>query len=161
MRLSLLAGLVAGLALSASPPVSAQDLPDRSPREGVADLRLATAVQLALVDDPRTRPLEVQVGARDGVVAVVGIENAAFQRIATQVARGVPGVRALQGLGAPTDGAEVVPVPIPALPEVHVVRRGDTLYGIARRYSTTLDALVELNGLRSTSIRVGQRIRVR
>ncbi len=44
---------------------------------------------------------------------------------------------------------------------VHVVRRGETLGGIARRYGMSLTQVQRLNGLKSSSVlRVGQRIRV-
>jgi LysM repeat protein len=43
----------------------------------------------------------------------------------------------------------------------HTVRSGDTLYSIARRYGTTVQALQRLNDLGSTDIRAGQRLRVR
>ena len=43
----------------------------------------------------------------------------------------------------------------------HVVRTGDTLYSIAARYGTTVDAIVALNGLSSgTYIHVGQVLRI-
>jgi LysM repeat protein len=42
----------------------------------------------------------------------------------------------------------------------HRVRRGDTLGKIARQYGTSVRAIQRLNGLRSTNIRVGQRLRV-
>lgn len=42
----------------------------------------------------------------------------------------------------------------------HVVRGGDTLSAIARRYGTSVSALCRLNGMRQTAIlRLGQRIR--
>jgi LysM repeat protein len=42
---------------------------------------------------------------------------------------------------------------------VHVVRRGDTLYSLARRYGTTVNAIVQANGLRNRNwIYVGQRL---
>lgn len=43
----------------------------------------------------------------------------------------------------------------------YVVRRGDTLYSIARRYGTTVERLMQANGLRSDWLRVGQRLVVR
>lgn len=54
---------------------------------------------------------------------------------------------------------------IPATPQstskTHVVKSGDTLYGIARRYGTSVDALCRLNGIRAESIlRIGQKIRI-
>lgn len=42
---------------------------------------------------------------------------------------------------------------------VHVVRRGDTLYSVARRYGTTVNAIMRANGLRDANrIYVGQRL---
>lgn len=43
----------------------------------------------------------------------------------------------------------------------HTVAAGDTLYGIARRYTTTVAEIRRLNNLTSDLIRVGQRLRVR
>lgn len=42
--------------------------------------------------------------------------------------------------------------------ETHVVRRGETLSGIARRYGVSVDAIKDANGLRSSTIRSGQRL---
>jgi LysM repeat protein len=42
----------------------------------------------------------------------------------------------------------------------HIVRKGDTLSAIARRYGTTTKALCQKNGIRATStLRLGQKIR--
>jgi LysM repeat protein len=44
---------------------------------------------------------------------------------------------------------------------IHVVQRGEMLYSIARRYGTTVSALVQANGLRNANlIWVGQRLRI-
>jgi murein DD-endopeptidase MepM/ murein hydrolase activator NlpD len=44
---------------------------------------------------------------------------------------------------------------------IHVVQRGETLYGIAQLYGTTVDELVRLNGLLDpSSLEVGQRLLV-
>ena len=159
------------VALLAAPAAHAQ-VADR-----LADLRLATAVRIALVDDGRTRTLDVAVAARDGAVTVRGEVPPAREAVAAEVARSVPGVRRVIGLGdvpeAPTvtvrpvldrpasgESADV-PADAPAGPEYHTVRRGDTLFSLARRYDTTVGAILALNDLRSTDIRVGQRLRVR
>lgn len=42
--------------------------------------------------------------------------------------------------------------------QVYTVRRGDTLFGIAARYGTTVAAIMQANGLRSSVIYVGQRL---
>ena len=43
---------------------------------------------------------------------------------------------------------------------VHRVKRGDTLFSIARLYQTTVSALKSWNRLRTDSIQVGQRLRI-
>jgi LysM repeat protein len=74
---------------------------------------------------------------------------------ASAQARGVA-TRELQELEATTRSAprraeEYVP---------HIVRRGETLTGLARRYRTTPDVLRQLNRLEDDNIKVGQRLRV-
>jgi LysM repeat protein len=50
---------------------------------------------------------------------------------------------------------------VPATGTVHVVQRGETLASIARRYGTSVSALVAANGLRNANlIYVGQRLRI-
>lgn len=46
----------------------------------------------------------------------------------------------------------------PAANEVHVVRKGDTLYGIARRHGMAVDDLKRINDLAGSSLRIGQRL---
>ena len=139
----------------------------------LGDLRLATAVRLALVDDARTRTLDLDVTARDGGVEVSGQVPDADRPTVTAIARTVRGVRAVGGPGAAASGDRAAaPTPIPARPAAsgpdergglvyHTVERGDTLFGLARRYDTTVEAIQVLNGRESSGIRVGQRLRVR
>ena len=51
---------------------------------------------------------------------------------------------------------------VDAAPEkiVHRVRRGDTLFSIAKRYDTTVDELKEWNRLRGNAIQIGQRLTI-
>ena len=42
----------------------------------------------------------------------------------------------------------------------HTVQKGDTLYSLARKYKTTVAALMASNGLRSDLIRIGQVLRI-
>ena len=66
------------------------------------------------------------------------------------------------------EGAFAKPAPKPAAPasytgatEDYVVKSGDTLSGIAKRYHTTVKHLCQLNKIKDTSIlRLGQKIRV-
>jgi len=43
---------------------------------------------------------------------------------------------------------------------IHVVQQGEWLYKIARRYDTTAQAIMEANGLTSTTIHPGQQLRI-
>ena len=53
------------------------------------------------------------------------------------------------------------PKPKPkAGPRYHVVRKGDTLYGLSRRYGRSVYALQQANGIRGNGIRIGQRLRI-
>jgi membrane-bound lytic murein transglycosylase D len=67
---------------------------------------------------------------------------------------------------APVAAARVAAVKeAPASPQaptalVHRVKRGDTLFSIARLYRTTVSALKSWNRLRTDSIQVGQRLRI-
>jgi membrane-bound lytic murein transglycosylase D len=56
--------------------------------------------------------------------------------------------------------AETNDAPRPA-PRVHRVRRGDTLFSVARLYRTTVESLKAWNRLRSDTIKVGQRLTIR
>lgn len=44
----------------------------------------------------------------------------------------------------------------------HTIKAGDTLYGIAKRYKTTIDKLCQLNGItKKTVLRAGRKLRVK
>lgn len=47
-----------------------------------------------------------------------------------------------------------------AQPVSHTVQKGDTLYSLARRYSTTVETLMKLNNLKTPDLRVGQVLRL-
>lgn len=56
---------------------------------------------------------------------------------------------------------QVAPAP-KSSPKYHTVKKGDTLYAIARKYHTTVDKLCKLNRIKETSIlSLGQKIKVR
>jgi hypothetical protein len=42
----------------------------------------------------------------------------------------------------------------------HTVARGDTLYSLSRRYGVSVSAIQSANGIRGTTIQVGQRLRI-
>ncbi len=55
-------------------------------------------------------------------------------------------------------GMQPIPTETPAT--THVVQTGETLFALARRYGTTVDALRSLNALPSDALAVGQQLRV-
>lgn len=63
----------------------------------------------------------------------------------------IPGPTALQSLAAADVRSAV---------RIYRVRRGDTLSGIARRHNTSVASLRSINNLKSSSLRIGQRLRV-
>ncbi len=83
-------------------------------------------------------------------------------------------VQARQELRIPAASASTLPAPAAARPSVaagrpgvgsntrtYLVRSGDTLFSIARQFSTTVAELKRLNGLSGDSIRIGARLSVR
>jgi LysM repeat protein len=59
----------------------------------------------------------------------------------------------------PTITSTPTPTPTPPSKQiVHVVQPGDTLFSLARRYGTTVEAIMALNRLPNTTIRVGQQL---
>jgi LysM repeat protein len=50
----------------------------------------------------------------------------------------------------------------PAIPPTttYVVKKGDTLYGIATTYGTTVAEIKRINGLTSNSLKIGQKLQV-
>jgi LysM repeat protein/RNA polymerase subunit RPABC4/transcription elongation factor Spt4 len=55
----------------------------------------------------------------------------------------------------------VTPTPsVTATPFIHIVEAGDTLYDIAARYGTTVESIMEANGLTSTRLSVGQQLTI-
>jgi LysM repeat protein len=58
---------------------------------------------------------------------------------------------------------ETQPTPTQPTPEgvYHTVVKGETLYGISKRYGTTVDNLLQLNNLTGTTISIGQILRVK
>lgn len=93
----------------------------------------------------------------------------AFQRQMGLVADGVVGpatwnslYRTYQGIGqnVPPSNPAPNPTPDPGNMIVYTVRSGDTLWLLARRYGTTVDAIKQANGLTSDNLSIGQVLRI-
>lgn len=164
-------------------PAQAQSLAERLDAS-----RAATQAEIALAEDADLRAFSFDATVRDGVLLLVGrVDTPAQRKRAAEIAAGIEGVAsvenrvAVSGSGAvasvpdlppapePADSAEAEtaeedpePEPEPAAePVYHTVQRGDVLGSIARRYGVSVRQIQQLNGLRGTNIRVGQRLRVK
>jgi LysM repeat protein len=60
------------------------------------------------------------------------------------------------GTSTPSSATEAPAVAL--TPVIHVVKLGDSLYGISLTYDTTVDAIIAANGLESNNLRVGQEL---
>lgn len=76
-------------------------------------------------------------------------------------------IRPGQRLKVPSQGGSASAVPPPSLELtkegeklVYVVKRGDSLYQIARAFNTSVDRIKQLNNLRSNIINVGQKLEI-
>lgn len=131
------------------------------PRIVVVAASLAVSVAaLAVAADPLVHTVakgETLYGiARRYDVSVDALMKANEIRDATRV---VAGMR-LSIPGVETPGtATATPAP-EAAPRAHTVKKGETLFGIARTYGLTVDAIARENGLSGSSIRVGQSLRL-
>ncbi len=89
----------------------------------------------------------------DAIMAANGIRNPRSLRIGqTLVVPRGPAERPAQAAARPRPGVEKVAT---TMPDRYVVRAGDTLYGIARRFGTSAEELQRRNGLQDTTIRPG------
>ena len=85
----------------------------------------------------------------------------AFQRAAGLEQDGMVGPLTWRALYNTYLGADnVIPPGADAGVTEYVVRSGDTLWLIARRYNTTVDAIKSLNGLTSDNLSIGQVLRI-
>ncbi len=85
----------------------------------------------------------------------------AFQRAAGLTPDGIVGPLTWQALYDTYLGTDNVLPPGPGTDvTIYVVRPGDSLWLIARRYNTTVDAIKRLNGLASDNLSIGQVLRI-
>ena len=92
-----------------------------------------------------------------------------YRMQSVKTALDIPITEALESDSATADSTRVIPEKpkpkvkpeAPKVPAVHVVRQGDTLYGIARRYHTSVSKICKLNGIDEDAIlSLGQKIKI-
>lgn len=55
----------------------------------------------------------------------------------------------------------LVPAMLMANPQMHTVKKGDTLYNLSKQYGTTVDKLMKLNNLQGNNLSIGQKLIVK
>ena len=183
MRLRWLPLALALLAL----PVQAQSLAERLDASRAAT---QAEIALAEDADLRAFSFEATVRG-GVLTLVGRVDTAAQRERAAEIAAGIEGVTTVEnrvvasGAGTAPAAPDLPPAPPPAAtsdsaearddaaappepepapeaaPVYHTVQRGDVLGSIARRHGVTVRQIQQLNGLRGTNIRIGQRLRVK
>lgn len=163
---------------------------ERSLENRIRDASIASRIRLALVEDPELRTFDFEPVVVSGRVRLRGTVLTASQRNqAGEVARRVENVRevinevvateapliveqtdsekgtpsAVERGDATGDGADATAEPAQETPTAtyHTVRSGESLWVIARRYGVSVEQVQRLNNLGSSSIKPGQRLRIK
>jgi nucleoid-associated protein YgaU len=142
---------------------------DRTVGEKLKDASLETRVKRALVGTSTLQVFPFRPTVIDGHLILRGDVNTPDQyQIAERVAGRVEGIdvvtnRLTMG-GRPVTEArlsEKQSADVEDSAVYHTVRSGDNLWDIARKYGASVQQIRNLNDLRSSNLRPGQRIRVR
>lgn len=148
------------------------DVPDytdeRSVQQRLNDASLVAQIKRALVRQRALRVFDFEPEVDGKTVTLRGDVNTKAQweqagDVTERVARGRDVVNAVTVGGRPADevgeGAGEAAESTTAV--FHTVRRGESLWEIARQYGASVERLRSLNGTNSQNLRVGERIRVR
>jgi nucleoid-associated protein YgaU len=73
---------------------------------------------------------------------------------------GVPSGNANGGYTIPGTGGGASAAPAPARVQTHVVARGDSLWGISKKYGASVEAIRQANGIEGNLIKVGQTLQI-
>jgi membrane-bound lytic murein transglycosylase D len=116
---------------------------------------IARRQPVAVLDLAAANGLTTRSSLRAGQKLV--IPNSPSTLLATRTDRAAPAEVASRSIAAP---AVVQAVARPQSPIVYQVKRGDTLYGIARLFNTTVEQIKAWNKLRSNAIVAGARLTI-
>jgi LysM repeat protein len=126
--------------MSAPPPVALADATEYSIVKGDYLEKIAknfhVSVKAIMEANPGIEPTKLKIGQKIRIPAP-----------AAPAASVVPGVATAENASA---GGE----------QIYTVKSGDTLIGIARQFGTTQKAISAANNLKTTSIKVGQKLRI-
>jgi len=86
-------------------------------------------------------------------------ENAPYQTLPPITHADSPTAPSTAPSLAPSNTLDSSPTPIPSA-TTYIVVSGDSLWGIARKNGTSVEAIQSANGLSSTTIRIGQQLNI-
>ncbi len=55
----------------------------------------------------------------------------------------------------------ILPLGLSAEDQIHIIKKGETLYSLSKRYGTTVDELKRLNNLSDNNLSIGQKLIVK
>jgi LysM repeat protein len=148
------------------------DVPDytdeRSVQQRLNDASLVAQIKRALVRQRALRVFDFEPEVDGKTVTLRGDVNTKAQweqagDVTERVARGRDVVNAVTVGGRPADEVDedAGEAAESTTAVFHTVRRGESLWEIARQYGASVERLRSLNGTNSQNLRVGERIRVR
>lgn len=160
---------VANVSSSTSESSGAKTSTDnRSVAQKLKDASTETRVTRALVESSSLRVHSFDPTVRDGHLILKGnVKTAERYRRAERIAQQIEGVSeftnhlTINGQAVNTENPESNSPSAEETAEYYTVRPGDTLWDIAKEYRASVHQIRQLNGLGSSSLSPGDRIRVR
>jgi membrane-bound lytic murein transglycosylase D len=139
--------------------VAAEDAPftHYSVKKGETLQGIAKKLRVTRSDLAEANYLSTRARLSLGQELIVPRAPALVARAASPADRPKPATSADVLLASRSVGVEKAERPAPA-DTMHRVKRGETLFSIAKRYGTTVALLKEWNGLRGNLIQIGQRL---
>ncbi len=153
----------------ATPPAAPAPQPAPAPVVAAPEPVPAPAPEAPAAKPPepaRAEPREIRARPGDTLARIAraqGVPLGELMRLNPEAVRRLhPGDRVRLPAAESGAGTEAGPRPEPQArgPQVHVVRRGETLASIAREHHLEVSELRRWNGLKGSRIRVGQRLRL-
>jgi membrane-bound lytic murein transglycosylase D len=145
--------------LAAATPDEMNALKWHSVKSGETITTIARKLRVSRVDLAEANGLSLRSRLRRGQSLL--IPRAPATLLATRTDRPAPpAVAASRTVGAPAARPDAVPAVAAGTPIVYRVKKGDTLFAIARLFDTTVDAIKNWNRLRGNVIGVGDRLTI-
>ncbi|NLY45349.1 MAG: LysM peptidoglycan-binding domain-containing protein [Tissierella sp.] len=141
-------GQVICIPTSAPPPPPSQNCPTLS--MGSRGASVTELQRLLLAHGFNPGPVDGIFGSQTQAAVI------AFQRSRNLVADGIVGVQTWTALGV-NCGTTPPPTTCPAGTQPYTIRSGDTIYNLANRFNTTVDAILRANpGINPNNLQIGQ-----